>query len=257
MNNLRIGYIGRTMIFLICVVAMIGCSNNEEIEEISYFNNPHVVIVEDENETDFQIGKYNLEIANDFLYIKGENVKNMVRLPDNLLQIKSFHLSPGQHFLVFDAMTKKGMKIFFFNVALGEKLFNLSDKENHYQYNNDTYVDGYGIAWAPNGTDVAIITGYPYSATVSLFNAAHHSVKNVSFSFLKVQVVKWDRKGDAIYYVVDTRKKEHDYEYGQPPYLLYKTEIDFKHNMGTNITKIRGLSQSSFDEWLQKVQKVE
>jgi Tol biopolymer transport system component len=234
------------IIFLLflCITVTVGC--NEE-KEISYYNNPNVVVVEDETNTEFEIGTLEIKINNNRLSIKGEEVKNDVGLPHNLLQIVSFHLSPDQYLLAFDAMTEDGMKVYMFNVHSGERLYNISD-----EFNYDGYVQGYGLAWSPTASILAITAGYehdPNSVRIVLYDAAHDLSKNASFIYQNIHGVKWDKNGEFIYYVVDTYQHE---KYDKPPYKLYQTEVDSETFATTNIEEIEGLNEKLFHEWFQR-----
>jgi hypothetical protein len=230
-------------VLFLCILVAVGCSKEEE--KISYDENPNVVIVDDETETEFKVGIFTIKISKNRLYIEGEMLKKEVGLPHNLVQIKSFHLSHDQYLLAFDAMTEDGMKVFMYNVNLGKRLINVTEK-----YNYDGYVQGHGLAWAPNDSILAIITGYePNAATVRLYDAAVDTLSLGSPQFKNIHGVKWSDDGKRIYYVVDTVKN--DEEYGQPPYMLYKSDVKDK-TQAKNIEKIDGLSQNSFNRWFQQ-----
>jgi len=232
-------------LFNIFMLIIIGCSHSE----IMYYSNPDILLVEQSKDI-HEIGDNKLSIVDGELIIDAKNNVFEVTLPDNYSNIHSFHLSYDKLFLGYDVVMDDGVKIFAVNLETGEKV-NLSE-DIGYQYDYDDYQSPFGMAWAPNKNLIAFIGGYNDSARINLYHFELDESKQApggSFIFKDIYGVKWDSKGESIYYLVDSLENENMYK-------LYQTEIESNsYLLGGTVNVIKEINEEFFENWLTKEEK--
>lgn len=222
------------------IVLVSGCFRRE----IEYFSNPYVFTVQEINDID-QISDIKLTIVDDKLIINTKNDEIDVTLPDHYVDIQSFQFSYDKRFLAYDVLFDGGVKIFVIDLESGDKT-NMSEFSG-YEFTYDGYQAPYGMAWAPNKNLIAIIGGYNNVVKIDLHHFEMDERKQAplgSFAFEDIYGVKWDHKGDSIYYVVDSTENEKMYE-------LYQTEIESdSYLLASTVNVITELSEEDLIHWL-------
>ncbi|ARK32647.1 hypothetical protein BkAM31D_23885 [Halalkalibacter krulwichiae] len=232
------------------LLGLAGCSTTSEP---SYYTNPHVIEVEGTFDR-IELGEYELVKIDDQVTIKTSDQEFVIEFPFKESAIQSVALSHDEQFIAFDVISEAGVKIYVVDRHSGE-VTNLSD-DIGYEYDYAGYEKPFGIAWAPNENMIAFVGGHHEGgAVVNMYHfdlEKAKQLKGVSQIHPDIYGVKWDRRAERVYYLVDSFEDRNMYE-------VFSTQLEYEDHpiyekilYGGQIEVVAQLEKELYGTWFEE-----